>query len=148
MNMKNANLSKSLVLCLFGLLALTGCKKKYPSVYEYTGVWDFCVHLYPGQYDSNYYYTPMPDTILNYTGRIAYEGGGLLLIEFNQNECMEAKLGYDGKIWNAYNHHDYYSEQPRCPFGEFIGTDNIDMSFSIRRETYRCIYHLTGSKRQ
>jgi len=93
MNMKNANLSKSLVLCLFGLLALTGCKKKYPSVYEYTGVWDFCVHLYPGQYDSNYYYTPMPDTIINYTGRIAYEGGGLLLIEFNQNECMEAKYG-------------------------------------------------------
>ncbi|MCR4857612.1 MAG: hypothetical protein K5890_05380 [Bacteroidales bacterium] len=146
--MKKTNVIKPLVLCLFCLLAITGCQKKYPSVYEYTGVWDFRIHLYPSRYDdSNHYYIHMPDTIINYTGRIAYEGGSLLLIEFNQNECMEAILAPDGKIWPLYNGHDYYSEQARCPFGEFIGTENIKMYFSITRGNYRRNYNLTGSKR-
>ena len=146
--MKNKNVIKPLVLCLFCLLSFAGCQKKYPGVYEYTGVWDFCVNLRQGLYQASYYFTPTLDTIINYTGRIAYAGGGLLLIEFNQNECMEARLGYDGKIWNPYNGHAYYSEQPRCPYGEFIGTENIKMDFKVVRGAHVYGYHITGSKRK
>ena len=144
--MKSKNVIKSLVLCLFCLLSFAGCQKKYPGVYEYTGVWDFCVHLEQGHYGWSHF-TPTLDTIINYTGRIAYAGSGLLLIEFNQNECMEAKLGYDGKIWNPYNGHAYYSEQPRLPYGEFIGTENIKMDFKLVRGDNVNVYQITGSKR-
>ena len=143
--MKSKNVLKPLVLCLFCLLAITGCQKKYPGVYEYTGVWDFCVNLRQGLRQATYY---SHDTIINYTGRIAYEGGSLLLIEFNQNECMEAILAPDGTIWNPYNGHDYYSEQARLPYGEFIGTENIKMDFQLFRGAYVYGYHIKGSKRK
>ncbi|MCR4737218.1 MAG: hypothetical protein K5846_03570 [Bacteroidales bacterium] len=124
--MKNTNFLKSLVLCLFGLLALTGCKKKYPSVYEYTGVWDFTIQLNRGN-PCNVF---TPDTIINYTGRIAHAGRSLLLIEFNQNECIEVGLRYDGKLLDKYNGHNQYSAGYMQYYGWFTDCNYVEMCFS------------------
>ena len=143
--MKKANLSKPLVLCLLCLFALAGCQKKYPGVYEYTGVWDFTIQL-DRRNPSNIF---TPDTTFNYTGRIACTGGSHLLIEFNQNECIEVGLVHNDPKTYTYpvvlvdlfnGHNQYYGEMQY--YGRFYDCNHVELSFH-RHNTY---YLVTGIK--
>jgi len=146
--MKNTNFLKSLVLCLFGLLALTGCQKKYPGVYEYTGVWDFTIKL-DRRNPSNRF---TPDTIFNYTGRIACTGGSHLLIEFNQNECIEVGLvhddtkTYEGMLLDLYNGHNQYAAGGMQYYGWFYDCNHVEMFFRRHNSRHNTDYLVTGIK--
>ncbi len=135
--MKNTIVIKPLVLCLFCLLSFAGCQKKYPGVYEYTGVWDFTIQLDLEDPPENYSNVFVADTIINYTGRIAHAGGGLLLIEFNQNECIEVGLTSDGKLLDRFNGHNRYIP-PMQYYGWFSDCNHVEMFFHMH-DTYYLI---------
>ena len=137
--MKSKNVLKPLVLCLFCLLSFAGCQKKYPGVYEYTGVWDFTVQL-AGKYSHKF----VADTIINYTGRIAHAGGGLLLIEFNQNECMEVLLTSDGMLQEKYPQRNRYYPGNYRYYGRFLDCDHVELLFHTYN--YGTKYSVKGTK--
>ena len=143
-NMKKTNVIKPLVLCLFCLLAFAGCQKKYPSVYEYTGVWDFTIQLDLEDPPENYSNVFVADTIINYTGRIAHAGGGLLLIEFNQNECMEVYLTDEGKLLEEYPHRNRYYSGYFQYYGRFLDCNHVEMFFHTYH--YVTTYKVKGTK--
>ena len=151
--MKKTNVLKPFVLCLFCLLAFAGCQKKYPGVYEYTGVWDFTIQLdLDRKYSDsmgNHRERLISDSIINYTGRIAHAGGGLLLIEFNQNECIEVGLMSDGKLLDRFNGHNRYTP-PMQYYGWFSDCDHLKMFFHnnpfYTSYTYEYSYLVRGTK--
>ena len=142
--MKNKNILKPIILCLFCLLAFTGCQKKYPSVYEYTGVWDFTIQLDLEDPPENYSNVFVADTIINYTGRIAHAGGGLLLIEFNQNECMEVLLTSDGMLQEKYQQRNRYYPGNFQYYGRFLDCNHVELNFHTYH--YRTAYLVKGTK--
>ena len=157
--MKNANLSKSLVLCLFGLLALTGCKEDpEPKSHKYIGLWDFTTHLSIAQYDFSVSDSSctmlVEDSIINFRGSIStVDGNNRLLIEFIRNELLECRLDEeDFFLWKVYSNHDHFYTDSNTPLGKFVDYDNVNMQFhkmGIEGDIHTLYsYKITGTKKK
>lgn len=132
---------KNILVLIFFVLALSGCKKEYDYRDKFLGNYYFIVHLRTA--------TGLPpssstDTIYNYHGKIEYGSTAnsvlILFSEPSSSTYSSTPVIYEeGTFQYYYGPHGYME-------GEFESTENVKFNFGWGSPGSSIRYEITGEK--